>query len=139
MPYLIEDNFGIDMRYYCALNCPSNLITTEERRLIKANEVDDLKALVFRELISIDDPIDIYSKHTMLHDAVMMNREQIFYFLMQQGANPMVRDANGYTPLLKAAALCRRDMAEYMVEKKGVDPRHTDPFGNTPREKAQLY
>ena len=51
----------------------------------------------------------------------------------------MVRDANGYTPLLKAAALCRSDMVQYLVEKKGVDPRHTDPFGNTPREKAQLY
>ena len=51
----------------------------------------------------------------------------------------MVRDANGYTPLLKAAALCRRDMVRYLVEKKGVDPRHTDPYGNTPREKAQLY
>ena len=51
----------------------------------------------------------------------------------------MVRDANGYTPLLKAASLCRHDMAVYLVEKVGVDPRHTDPFGNTAREKAQLY
>ena len=51
----------------------------------------------------------------------------------------MVRDANGYTPLLKAASLCRSDMVKYLVEKKGVDPRHTDPWGNTPREKSQLY
>ncbi len=51
----------------------------------------------------------------------------------------MVRDANGYTPLLKAAALCRSEMVHYLVEKQGVDPRHTDPQGNTPREKAQLY
>ena len=48
----------------------------------------------------------------------------------------MVRDANGYTPLLKAASLCRSDMVKYLVDKKGVDPRHTDPYGNTPREKA---
>ena len=136
MPYLIEDNLGINMSYYCACNFPANLIALEERRLIKANELEDLKAIVFRELISIDDPIDIYSKHTMLHDAVIMDREPLFYFLMQQGANPMVRDANGYTPLLKASALCRRDMVHYLVEEKGVDPRHTDPYGNTPREKA---
>ena len=51
----------------------------------------------------------------------------------------MVRDANGYTPLLKAASLCRGEMVRYLVEKKGVDPRHTDPFGNTSREKAILY
>mmetsp|Transcript_17183 Transcript_17183/g.23180 ORF Transcript_17183/g.23180 Transcript_17183/m.23180 type:complete len:137 (+) Transcript_17183:143-553(+) len=136
MPYLIEDKFGINMNYHCALNMPVNLITHEERRLIKANEVEDLKSLVFREMVSLDDPIDIYSKHTMLHDSVALDREQIFYFLLQQGANPMVRDANGYTPLLKAAALCRKDMTQYLIEKKGVDPRHTDPYGNTPREKA---
>ena len=51
----------------------------------------------------------------------------------------MVRDANGYTPLLKASALCRNDMVKYLIEKKGVDPCHTDPYGNTSREKAQLY
>ena len=106
------------MNYYYALNVPTNVLTHEERRLIKANEMDDLKSLIFREMISIDDPIDIYSKHTILHDAVIMNREQLFYFALQQGANPMVRDANGYTPLLKAAALCRLDMVSHLVEKQ---------------------
>ena len=51
MPYLIEDRFGINMNYYTALNVPNNLITTEERRMLKANELEDLKALVFRELV----------------------------------------------------------------------------------------
>ena len=51
----------------------------------------------------------------------------------------MVRDANGYTALLKAASLCRRDMVVHLIEKRGVDPRHVDPYGNTPREKALLY
>ena len=107
--------------------------------MVKGNELDDLKSLVFREMIAIDDPIDIYSKHTLLHDAVVLNKEELFYFTLSQGANPMVRDANGYTPLLKAASLCRRDMVEHLVEKRGVDPRHVDPYGNTPREKATLY
>lgn len=35
MPYLIEDNLGIDMRFYCALNAPNNLITLDERKLVK--------------------------------------------------------------------------------------------------------
>ena len=83
MPYLIEDNFGFSMRFYCALNMPANLITTDERRLVKSNEIEEVKSVIFRELIAIDDPIDIYSKHTMLHDAVALNREQIFYFLLQ--------------------------------------------------------
>ena len=115
-PYLIEDKLGINMRYYCAKNVPALLITLEERRMIKANEFDDLKSMVFRELIQIDDPIDIYSKHTMLHDAVMLNKEELFFFLLNQGANPTVRDANGYTPLLKAASLCRTDFVKVLVE-----------------------
>ena len=69
----------------------------------------------------------------------MLNRQELFDFLIQQGANPMVRDQNGQTPLLKAAAIGRLDFAKALVEKAGVDPRHVDPYGVTPREKAELY
>ena len=51
----------------------------------------------------------------------------------------MARDANGYTPLLKAASLGRLKMVKTLVEKASVDPRHTDPYGHTSRQKAQLY
>jgi ankyrin repeat protein len=50
----------------------------------------------------------------------------------------MVRDQNGYTALLKAAALGRTEMCKSLV-RAGVDPRHVDPYGNTAREKAELY
>lgn len=50
----------------------------------------------------------------------------------------MIRDANGYTPMLKAAALGRTYMVKQLIER-GVDPRHMDPYGNTPRDKAILY
>ena len=50
--------------------------------MVKGNELDDLKSLVFREMIAIDDPIDIYSKHTLLHDAVVLNKEELFYFTL---------------------------------------------------------
>ena len=75
-------------------------------------------------MVEIDDPIDSYSKHTLLHDAVIMNREELFDFLLSQGANLMVRDMNGYTPLLKAASLGRFEMVRKLIEKGGVDPRH---------------
>ena len=51
----------------------------------------------------------------------------------------MVRDANGQTPLLKAAALNRLDMVKTLIEADKCDPRHVDPHGVSPREKAQLY
>jgi ankyrin repeat protein len=97
-----------------------------------------LKKQIFKSNIEIDDPIDSYSMHTLLHDAVIFNREEIFEFLLQQGANLMVRDANGYTALLKAASLGRTQMVKRLIEK-GVDPRHCDPYGNTARDKAKLY
>ena len=77
---------------------------------MKKNQFEEIKAKVFKQQIEIDDPIDYYSKHTLLHDAVIMNRVEVFEFLVQQGANLMVRDQNGYTPLLKAASLNRTDM-----------------------------
>lgn len=67
-----------------------------------------------------------------------MNREELFDFLVSQGANLMIRDQNGYTPLLKAASLGRVAMVKKLVES-GVDPRHKDPWGNTPQDKAALF
>ena len=101
--------------------------------------MDEIKRIIFSNYHEIDDPIDVISKHTMLHDAVICNRKELFYFLLKQGANPMVRDANGYTPLLKAASLNRMEMTKYLIEEAKVDPRHVDPYGVTPREKSELY
>ena len=114
-------------------------MTFTERKHVKENNIGDIKRMVFKNLIPIDDPIDLYSQHTLLHDAVIMNRVELFDFLVTQGANPMVRDQNGYTPLLKAAALGRLDMVKKLVEHLNCDPRHVDPFGVTAREKAELY
>ncbi len=100
--------------------------------------MEDLKKLIYRGQTMIDDPVDSFSKHALIHDAVIMNRTEFFDFLVAQGANLMVRDANGYTPMLKAASLGRTDMVKKMIEA-GVDPRHKDPYGNSPRDKATLY
>jgi hypothetical protein len=61
---------------------PNNLITIPERRIVKDNQLEDLKKLVYKGMIEIDDPIDSYSKHTLLHDAVTMNRQAMFDFLV---------------------------------------------------------
>jgi len=106
--------------------------------MVKENNTEDIKKLIFKGLIEIDEPIDSYSKHTLLHDAVIMNREELFDFLISQGANLNLRDSNGYTPMLKAASLGRTEMVRKLVEK-GVDPRHKDPYGNTARDKASLF
>lgn len=106
---------------------------------IKSNDLNTIKQRVMTGAWQIDDPTDIYSKHTLLMDAVIMNREEVFTWLLGNGANPMCRDQNGYTVLLKAAALGRMEMCKALIEETGVDPRHLDPFGNTAREKALLH
>ena len=75
LPYVIEDYFGINMNYYTARNIPGDVqLEFEERKLVKADDVNELKRLVFANLLEIDEPICIFSKHTMLHDAVVFNK-----------------------------------------------------------------
>ncbi|CDW77543.1 ankyrin repeat domain-containing protein 7-like [Stylonychia lemnae] len=138
IPILFERYFGIDQRYNIALNTPDTLFTNEVRNLVKEYDLDELKKLYYSDQFYIDDPIESHGKHTLIHDAVVMNREDLFDFLIAQKANLNIRDFVGYTPMLKAASLGRFDMVKKLVEN-GVDPRHIDPHGNTPRDKAILY
>ena len=62
---------------------PNNLINNPARRAIKNNEVDDVKKLIFSGVVYIDDPIDPNAKHTLLHDSVIMNRVDLFDFLLE--------------------------------------------------------
>jgi len=79
---LIEDNFGVNMNYYTAHNVPNNLITPDVRNHIKTRDVEELKKLVFTGIHQIDDPVDMYSKHTILHDAVMLDIPELFEFAL---------------------------------------------------------
>ena len=72
--------------------------------------------MLFTSKILIDDPICMYSAHTLLHDAIILNREELFDFLLNQGANPNIEDTHGYTPLLKAASIGRLKMVKALIE-----------------------
>jgi hypothetical protein len=82
VPYFIERLTGFNMNYYYAQNVPSNLLTYDTRQHMKEGATEEIKAKVFKGTIEIDDPIDIYSKHTILHDAVVLNREELFEFMI---------------------------------------------------------
>jgi uncharacterized protein len=86
----------------------------------------------------VDDIVSLNNMTTMLHEAVVMDRRDIFSFLLRQGANPNTRDRNGMTPLIKAAALGREFMVCELL-KAGVNPAHRDPYGFTAYEKAVLH
>lgn len=80
------------MNWYYANQVPYNLISNDMRTWAKAGDLPSIKQKIFTGMWMLDDPLDIFSKHTLLHDAVIFGREDMVDFLMVQGANPMVRD-----------------------------------------------
>ena len=122
IPYILEEKFGINMQYSISSYVPNNIIKTKIRHAVKEDELEDIKNMIFAGEAKIDDPIDVYTCHTLLHEAVILNRTDLFRFLLANGANLNVRDQNGYTPLLKAASIGRVEMCQSLVEA-GVDPR----------------
>ena len=125
---MVEEKLGIDMSYVIAYQVPMSLVNTKMRVATKNKNLADIKAAIFNGTQRLDDVIDFYSGHTLLHDAVIMNNEELFEFLVKQGANLNVRDVNGYTPMLKAASIGRTEMVKTLLDN-GVNPRHKDPFG----------
>lgn len=72
-------------------------------------------------------------------EAVVLNRKDIFAFLLSQQPHLMLRDHLGQTVLHKAASLGRLEMVKQLIEEGGVDPSHTDPWGTTAKNKAKLH
>lgn len=83
LPYLWESWVGVNMNFYYAKHVPPMLLTNEIRSAIKSNQLGDIKAKIFKGVWEIDDPVDLYSKHTLLHDSVVLDRRETFDFLMQ--------------------------------------------------------
>mmetsp|Transcript_9397 Transcript_9397/g.18050 ORF Transcript_9397/g.18050 Transcript_9397/m.18050 type:complete len:183 (-) Transcript_9397:1691-2239(-) len=105
---------------------------------VKRNDLKEIQDKVFGGAWKVDDCVSINNMTTMLHEAVVMDRYDIFTFLLRQGANPNLRDRNGMTPLLKAASLGRTNFV-YALLQHGVNPNQRDPYGNTPLTKARLH
>ncbi len=70
------------MNWYYAQQVPYNLMTNEVRAWAKAGDLSSIKQTIFRGMWQLDDPLDVYSKHTLLHDAVIFGREEMVKFLM---------------------------------------------------------
>jgi len=82
---------------------------------IKANDFQTIHTKIVTGEWKVDDNVSLNSMTTLLHEAVVMDRQDVFDFLLRQGAHPNTRDRNGYTPLLKAAALGRVHMLKQLL------------------------
>ena len=121
LPYFIEEKFGFDMSYYIIVYSPNTLGKPRMRHSIKEDDIQDIKHQIFSGYARIDDPLDIYTCHTVIHDAITLNKLELLEFMLSSGANPDMRDQNGYTPLLKAASIGRTNLCQILIEA-GVDP-----------------
>ena len=105
---------------------------------VRLGDLEEIEKKLFSGEWRVDDCVSINSMSTMLHEAIVLDRKEIVSFLLRQGADPNLRDRNGMTPLLKAAAL-GRDHAVKELIRVGVNPIHIDPYGYTPYELAVLH
>ena len=61
---------------------------------------------------------------TPLHAAVIKNQQQAIAFLLQNGANPNIRDAEGFTPSGRASQAGNRQLVTILDDAGAHMPRH---------------
>lgn len=146
-PIILEDYLGLNMRYILLCKSRGNLFVPvywfrtqyEAKNRIVEGETDILIENFFKiDKIRVDDIIDLVGGQRPIHIAILFDDLELVEYLIKHDAHLMVRDYNGYTPLLKAAALGRLRIVERLIEA-GVPPFHKDPWGVTPLDKAVLY
>lgn len=82
-PYLVETYLGVDMSFTISSFVPNNIIKTKLRHAVKEGDMEEIKNIIFSGEAKIDDPLDIYTSHTLLHEAVTLNRTDLFSFLLR--------------------------------------------------------
>ena len=146
-PIILEDYLGLNLRYCLLLRAIGNNLVPvfwfrqqyEAKNCIVEGDSDVLIEKYFNNNnLKVDDILELNSGHRAIHLAVLLDDEELVDFLIQKDAHIMARDWNGYTPLLKAAALGRLNLCKKLVDA-GVPPFHKDPWGVNSLEKAMLF
>ncbi len=146
-PLILEDYFGLNMRYSLLCKAEGNLFVPvywfrtqvdAKCRIIEGEKDDLIETFFDTDKIRIDDIIDLIAGQRSIHLAVLFDDYELIEYLIKNDAHLMARDYNGYTPLLKAASLGRVKIAKLLIDS-GVPPSHKDPWGVTPLDKAKLY
>jgi hypothetical protein len=145
-PIIFEDYLGLNMRYALSILSMGRLLRKyyffntqiDFKNCIIERDHDNVFMYYDRDILRIDDIIDLLAGHRSIHQAILMDDQVLVDYLIQQDAHLMARDWNGVTPLIKACALGRLEIVKKLV-KAGVPINHMDPWGSTPKDKAILY
>ena len=74
-------------------------------------------------------------KNTPLQAALLAGQLATAQLLLERGADPLVRQAHGFTPLHEAALMGRRDLVDLLLEA-GAEPGSRADDGRTPVTEA---
>jgi len=72
---------------------------------------------------------------TLLHFAIIMNKEDVVLYLIRSGYDVLAVDVDGLCPLHYAATFCRPSVAQILLDN-GADINQVDNFGATALHKA---
>jgi hypothetical protein len=145
-PLFYEDYLGLNMRYALVRKSYHRYLNDvswftfqlDLLNLIIERNTQEFISMLEMDEVRVDDILDILSGHRPSHLATLFDDMPLIDYLIKNDAHLMARDWNGYTPLLKAAALGRLEIVKRLIEA-GVPPQHRDPWGKTPLDKAKLY
>ena len=77
--------------------------------------MEEIKSMIFTGEAKIDDPIDLYTCHTLLHDAVILNRTELFDFLLSTSSSTLGK---------KATDIFRRNSSFPTIKEKDNDKQY---------------
>ena len=106
--------------------------------MVRDSKTRSLTQAFQQELVNCYQIIVPASGHTIVHQAVVLNKREHFKLCEAYGANWDQGDLNGVTPLMKAAALNRIHYLERLIEL-GAELDIKDNRGKTALDYAKMY
>ncbi|KRW99660.1 Ankyrin repeat-containing domain [Pseudocohnilembus persalinus] len=88
---------------------------------IRQNKIRSLKDLFLHKKLDIDEEIIDFTGHNLIHQAIVLNKFELFQLALDFHADINKPDVIGVTPLIRAVSLNRLKMAKKLLEM-GADP-----------------
>lgn len=133
-PLLFRNYLGLNIRDTITVNCVNSIYNSfsyfqtlsKAKDFIIERDYKNLEYMINTNSVGVDEVLDPISMQRGIHYSVLIDDPYLVNYYAEKGANLMIRDAKGYTALLKACCLGRLDTIKVLLEH-GVPIDHRDP------------